>query len=163
MRRPWVLVAVGVVLVGSATILGLVLFRRYGIFELTLPELTIWSVVVGVQMAVFLALLFAQMTAPSVKPRTALVLFGLFGALCGLIAGVVFGIVGIQEEVCGPEDFDALECGWSVFGVGFGELSPWPLFGLVVALGVILGTVGGVTAAWLTRRSGVPVSAMPGA
>jgi hypothetical protein len=160
MRRTWVLVVDGVVLVGSATILGLVLFRRYGIFELTLPELTIWSVVVGVQMAVFLALLFAQMTAPSVKPRSAFFLFGLFGAVCGLIAGVVFGLVGIQEEVCGPEDFDALECGWSVFGVGFVELLPWPLFGLVVALGVILGTVGGVTAAWLRRGKHAPMTAM---
>jgi hypothetical protein len=154
------LVVVGVILVGSATILGLFLFRTEDVFEISPSDLTIWSIVVGLQMAVFLALLFAQMTAPSVKPRSAFFLFGLFGAVCGLIAGVVFGIVGIKEEVCGPEDFDALECGWSVFGVGFGELLPWPTFGVVVALGVILGTVGGVTAAWLTRGRHAPMNAM---
>lgn len=160
MRRAWILVVVGVVLVGSATILGLFLFRTEGFFEITLPDLTIWSIVVGLQIAAFLVLLFDRMTAPSVKRRTAFSLFALFGAVCGLVAGVVFGIVGIKEEVCGGGDFDALECGWSVLGVGSAQLF-WPAFGLVVALGVILGTVGGVTAAWLTRGKHAPMTVIP--
>jgi len=160
MRRSRVLVVVGVILVGSATILGLFLFRTEDVFEISPSDLTIWSIVVGLQMAVFLALLFAQMTAPSVKRRTAISLSGLFGAVCGLITGVVFGLAGIKEEVCGPEDFDALECGWSVLGVGPVQLI-WPALGLVVALGVILGTVGGVTAAWLPPGTHAPTTAMP--
>jgi hypothetical protein len=64
MRRTWVLAAAGAVLVGSATILGLILFRKNGFFELTLPELTIWSVVVGTMTAAFLGLLFVEMKAP---------------------------------------------------------------------------------------------------
>ena len=158
MRRSRVLIAVGVVLVGSATILGLFLFRTDGFFEITPSDLAIWSIVVGLQMVVFLRLLFAQMTAPSVKPRTAFVLFGLFGAVCGLIAGVVFGLVGI-EAVCGGGMQDSLGCRLSVLWVGWGQ-DPWPALGRVVGLGVILGTVGGVTAAWLRRGKHAPMNAM---
>ena len=103
-------------------------------------------------MAAFLVLLFVRMRVPSVERRDAFVLFGLFGAVCGLIAGVVCGIVGI-EEVCGGGAQDGIECSWSVLGVGSVQLMFWPTFGLVVALGVVLGTAGGVTAAWLTRGS----------
>jgi hypothetical protein len=85
------LVAFGVFLVGSATVLGLILFRRYGVFELTLPELTIWSVVVGTEIVVFLGLLYVEMRAPSVERRTRHVLFGVFGAVCGLVAGMASG------------------------------------------------------------------------
>jgi hypothetical protein len=161
MRRAWILPVAGAVLVGTATILGLILFRKYGVFELTLPELTIWSVVVGTMTVAFLGLVFVEMRAPSVRRRTRYFLFGLFGGVCGLIAGVVFGIVGIQVEVCGPGDFDALECGWSVLGVGSAQ-SFWPALGLVAAIGVAVGAVAGVTTASLTRRSGIPVTAMPG-
>jgi hypothetical protein len=161
MRRPWVLVAVGVVLVGSATILGLVLFRTYGVFEITIRDLTIWSIVVGLQIAAFLVLLFVHMMEPSVERRTAFFLFGLFGAVCGLVVGVVYGIVGI-DEVCGGGGFDGIECSWSVLGVGSVQFLFWPTFGLVVALGVILGTAGGVTAAWLTRSRQAPTTAMLG-
>lgn len=147
MRRAWILPTAGVVLVGSATVLGLILFRRHGIFELTLPELTIWLFVVGSMTVAFLGLLFVEMRAPSDKRRRRLFLFGLFGAVCGLIAGVAYGIVGI-DEVCGGDGFE-IECSWAVLGWGSVSLSAWPTFGLVVALGVILGAVGGVTAAWI--------------
>jgi hypothetical protein len=162
MRRSWVLVAVGVVLVATATILGLFRFRTDGVFEITTRDLTIWSIVVGVQMCVFLVLLRAQIKEPSVGRRAAFLLFGLFGAVCGLIAGVVFGIVGI-DEVCGGGGFDGIRCGWSVLGFGSVELLFWPTFGLVVALGVILGTAGGVTAALLTRGRRAQTTAMLGA
>ena len=129
MRRPWILATAGAVLVGSATILGLILFRRYGIFELTLPELTIWSVVVGAQMAVFLALLFAQMTAPSVKPRTTFFLFGLFGGVCGLIAGVVFGISASKKSSVAPRISTRSNAGGPYSGWGWrscpGPFSVW--------------------------------------
>jgi hypothetical protein len=80
MRRAWVLAAAGVVLVATATILGLILFRKYGNFELALPELTIWSFVVGPMTVAFLGLLFVEMKRPSVVRRTRSFLFGLFGA-----------------------------------------------------------------------------------
>jgi hypothetical protein len=97
MRRSWILAAAGAVLVGTATILGLILFRKYGIFELTLPELTIWLFVVGPMTVAFLGLLFVEMKGPSVMRRTRFFLFGLFGAMCGLIASVVYGVFGIKE------------------------------------------------------------------
>lgn len=87
MRRAWILPTAGAALVGTATILGLVLFRKNGFFELTLPELTIWLFVVGPLTAAFLGLLFVEMRAPSAKRRTRFFLFGLFGGACGLIAG----------------------------------------------------------------------------
>jgi hypothetical protein len=58
MRRAWILPTAGAVLVGTATVLGLILFRRHGVFELTLPELTLWLFVVGPMLAAFLWLLF---------------------------------------------------------------------------------------------------------
>ena len=154
MRRTWTLAVAGAVLVGSATLLGLILFRRYGVFELTLPELTLWSVVVGSMTAAFLGLLFVEMKAPSVKGRTRSFLFGLFGAVCGLIASVVFGVFGIKEAACGTG-----YCGWSVLGLLLGSF--WPALGLLAAVGVIPGVAGGVTAARLTRRSQAPMTAMP--
>lgn len=153
MRRTWVLAAAGAVLVGSATFLGLILFRKNGFFELTLPELTIWSVVVGTMTAAFLGLLLVQMKAPSVMRRTRSFLFGLFGAVCGLIAGVVYWSLG-SVEVCDPGG-----CGWSVLGLVL--RSSWRSLGLLAAIGVILGAVGGVTAAWLTRGSQTAMTAMP--
>jgi hypothetical protein len=158
MRPSWVVLAVGVVLVASATILGLLLFRTDGLFEITPSDLAIWSIVVGVQIAAFLALLFAQMTAPSVKRRSASFLFGLFGGVCGLVAGLVLGIVGI-EVVCGGEMQDSLGCRLSLLWAGWGQ-DPWPALGRVVGLAVILGMVGGVTAAWLRRGRHASVNAM---
>lgn len=154
MRRPWNLVAAGVVLVGSATFLGLFLFRKNGVFELTLPELTLWSVVVGSMTVAFLGRLFVEMRAPSLMGRARSFLFGLFGAVCGLIASAVYGVFGIKEAAC-----DTGYCGWSVLGLVVGSF--WPSLGLLTAAGVILGAVGGVTAAWLTRGSQVPMTAMP--
>jgi hypothetical protein len=136
------LAAAGAVLVGTATVLGLVLFRRSGVFELTLPELTIWSVVVGVMTIAFLGLVFVEMRSPSLKRRTRSFLFGLFGAICGLIAGVVYGALTIHE---------VYSHGWSVLGTYFGLF--WPALGLVAAIGVTVGAVAGVTMASLTRGS----------
>ena len=158
MRRAWILPTAGVVLVGTAAILGLILFRKYGIFELTLPELTTWLFVVGPMTAAFLGLLFVEMKAPSVKRRTRFFLFGLFGAICGLIASVVFGVFHIQEAAC--VDGGMAYCGWSVLGLVLRSF--WPSLGLLAAVGVILGAVGGVTTAWLTRARRTPVPAMPG-
>jgi hypothetical protein len=156
MRRTWILPAAGAVLVGTATVLGLILFRKNGVFELTLPELTLWSVVVGVMTVAFLGLVFVEMKAPSVKRRTRSFLFGLFGAVCGLIASVVYGVFGIREVACVSD----IPCGgWSVLGLVLSSF--WPALGLLAAVGVILGAVGGVTAARLTRGSQVPMTAMP--
>jgi hypothetical protein len=154
MRRAWILATAGAVLLGSATLLGLILFRKNGVFELTLPELTIWLFVVGPMTAAFLGLLFVEMKAPSVKRRTRSFLFGLFGAVCGLIASVVYGVFGIKEAAC-----DAVYCGWSVLGLVLPSF--WPSLGLLTAVGVILGAVGGVTAARLSRGSQAPMMAMP--
>lgn len=154
MRRTWIVAAAGAVLVGTATVLGLILFRKYGVFELTLPELTIWLFVVGPMTAAFLGLLFVEMRAPSVKRRTRSFLFGLFGAVCGLIASVVYGVFTLEEAVC-----DHGYCGWSVLGLVLPSF--WPSLGLLAAVGVILGAVGGVTAARFTRGSQAPMTAMP--
>ena len=155
MRRVWILPTAGAVLVGTATILGLVLFRRSGIFELTLPELTIWLFVVGPMVSAFLGLLFVEMRAPSAKRRTRFLLFGLFGSVCGLITGVILSFVGIQETPC-----DSVYCGWSVLGLVLSR-SFWPAFGWLAAIGAIVGAVGGVTAAWLTRGRRIPMTAVP--
>jgi hypothetical protein len=157
MRRAWILAAAGVVLVGTATFLGLILFRKNGIFELTLPELTLWSVVVGTMTAAFLGLLFVEMKAPSVKRRTRSFLFGLFGAVCGLIACVVYWV--FVDEVCVGGGHP--RCGWSILGLVL--RSSWRSLGLLAAIGVILGAVGGATAAWLTRGKQAGISALPGA
>ncbi len=69
MRRAWILPTAGAVLVATATVLGLILFRRHGFFEVNLPELTIWLFVVGPMMAAFLGLLFVEMRAASAKRR----------------------------------------------------------------------------------------------
>lgn len=158
MRRTWIMAAAGAVLVGSATFLGLILFRKNGFFELTLPELTLWLVVVGTMTAAFLGLLFVEMKAPSVKRRTRFFLFGLFGAVCGLIASVVYGVFSI-DEVCVGGGIDYDYCGWSVLGLVLRSF--WPSIGLLAAVGVVVGTVGGVTAARLTRGSQAPMTAMP--
>lgn len=158
MRRTWIVAAAGAVLVGSATFLGLILFRKNGFFELTLPELTLWLVVVGTMTAAFLGLLFVEMKAPSVKRRTRFFLFGLFGAVCGLIASVVYGVFSI-DEVCVGGGIDYDYCGWSVLGLVLRSF--WPSIGLLAAVGVVVGTVGGVTAARLTRGSQAPMTAMP--
>lgn len=50
-------------------------------------------------------------------------------------------------------------CGWSVLGLLLG--SSWPALGLLAAVGVILGAVGGVTAARLTRGSQAAMTAPP--
>ena len=152
MRRAWILPVAGAVLVGTATILGLILFRKYGVFELTLPELTIWSVVVGTMTVAFLGLVFVRMRAPSVRRRTRYLLFGLFGSVCGLIAGVVYGVLTIHE---------VYSLGWSVLGMYF-ALS-WTALGLVAAIGVAVGAVTSVTIASLTRRRRALMTAMPGA
>jgi hypothetical protein len=144
------LAAAGAVLVGMATILGLVLLRRSGVFELTLPEFTLWSVVVGAMTIAFLGLLYVKMRAPSVPRRTRSFLFCLFGAIWGLIAGVVYWVFP-KEEFCVGGGIDYDYCGWSFLGMV--QTSPWRSLVLLVAVGVILGAVGGVTAAWLTRGS----------
>ena len=154
MRRTWLLAAAGAVLIGSATLLGPILFRKNGVFELTLPELTIWSVVVGTMTAAFLGLLFVEMKAPSVMRRTRSFLFGLFGAVCGLIASVVYGVFGIKG---GRLRYRLLR----VVGPGTLLGSSWPALGLLAAVGVILGAVGGVTAARLTRGSQAAMTAPP--
>jgi hypothetical protein len=160
MRRPWILPVTGAVLVGTATILGLILFRIQGFFELRLPELYVWSIVVGTMTVAFLGLVFVQMTGPSVTRRTAFILFGVFGAVCGLVAGILYGVFGIREA-CVSTGIDP-ECGWSVLGFGLVRSSFWPTFGFVVAIGVTVGAATGVTIAWLTRRSCTLVAAMPG-
>jgi hypothetical protein len=73
-----------------------------------------------------------------------LFLFGLLGAVCGLIASVVYGVFRIEQTPCEP-----VPCGWSVLGLVLS--SAWLALGLLAAVGVVLGAVGGVTAAWLTR------------
>jgi hypothetical protein len=157
MRRAWILTTAGAVLVGSATLLGLILFRKNGVFELTLPELTLWSVVVGTMTVAFLGLVFVEMKAPSVNRRTRSILFGLFGAVCGLIASVVYGVFGIREAACVSD----IPCGgWSVLGLVLGSF--WPALGLLAAVGVILGAIGGATAAQLTRGSQeAPMTVVP--
>jgi hypothetical protein len=131
MRRAWILPTAGAVLVATATVLGLILFRRHGFFEVNLPELTIWFFVVGPMMAAFLGLLFVEMRAASAKRRKRFFLFGLFGAVCGLIASVVYGIFGIEETRCEP-----VSCGWSVLGLVLS--SAWLALGLLAAVGVVL-------------------------
>jgi hypothetical protein len=156
MRRTWKVAVAGVVLIGSATLLGLILFRKNGVFELTLPELTLWSVVVGTMTVAFLGLVFVEMKAPSVDRRTRSILFGLFGAVCGLIASVVYGVFGIREAACVSD----VSCGgWAVLGLVFGLF--WPALGLLAAVGVVLGAMGGVTAARFTRGSRDKMTAMP--
>jgi hypothetical protein len=153
------LAAAGAVLVGTATILGLILFRRTGIFELTLPELTLWSVIVGTMTVAFLGLVFVEMKAPSVTRRRRSFLFGLFGAICGLIAGVVGSV--FVPEVCVGGAIDLDYCGQSVLGLRLG--SPWRSIGVLAAVGVILGAVGGVIAARLTRGRQVSMTPIRGA
>ena len=114
-------------------------FIVVGILAAQLGGRTFWSMT-----AAFLGFLFVEMKAPSVMRRTRSFLFGLFGAICGLIASVVYGVFGIKEAAC-----DTGYCGWSVLGLVLGSF--WPSLGLLAAVGVILGVVGGVTAAWLTR------------
>ncbi len=158
MRRNWILAGAGAVLIGSAALLGLILFRKDGVFELALSELTLLSVVVGTVTTAFLGFVVAEMTTRSVKRRTRLFLFALIGAVCGLTASVVYGVFSI-EEVCvvGGVDPDCL--GWSALGLVLN--SSWRSLGLLAAVGVILGALAGVTAARLTRGSRAPMSAMP--
>jgi hypothetical protein len=153
------LTTAGAVLVGTATVLGLILFRKNGVFELTLPELTLWSVVVGMMTVAFLGLVFVEMKAPSVKRRTRSFLFGLFGAVCGLIASVVYGVFGIKEAACVGGGID-ISCGGRTV-LGLVVSSFWPTLGLLAAVGVVLGAVGGVTAARLTRGSQAPMTVVP--
>ena len=155
MRRPWIVVAAGVVLFGTAVLLGLILFRRFGAFELTLPELTIWSIVVGSMTVAFLGLLVVEMRAPSVTRRARSFLFGLFGGICGLVAGTVYGVFSIREVV----SCDYGDCGWSVLGLTTSSF--WPALGLLAVLGVVLGAVAGVTVARILRGSTAPVAATP--
>ena len=159
MRRTWMLAAAGAVLIATATLLGLILFRKNGVFELTLPELTLWSVVIGTMTVAFLWLVFVEMKAPSVKRRTRSFLFGLFGAVCGLVASVVYGVFGIREAACVGGGIDVTCGGWTVLGQVMGSF--WPALGLLAVVGVVLGAVGGVIAARRTRGSHAPMTAMP--
>jgi len=87
----------------------------------------------------FLGLLIAAMTRPSGTRRTPLIVLGAVG---GLLAGLVYGVVGLEEGACG----DTGSCGWVFLGRVFGY--PW----MPIALWTVLGGVFGAMLAWIAAR-----------
>lgn len=158
MRRVWILIPVGAILGGSAVFFyGMVLFQN-GLAGLTMRDRAIWLVFVGTMTGGVIGLILIRLTALSVRRRTRLILLGLLGAVCGLIPGLVYGFA--LQEVCIGGGIDYDYCGWPF--LGWVVRSPWLALGLSAAVGGILGTFGGVTAAWLTGRRRTSLTLGPG-
>jgi len=87
----------------------------------------------------YLGLLVAALTRPSGVRRTQLILRG---AIAGLLAGLVYGVVGLGES-CGSGIIDKGFCGLAFLGRLSGP--PW----IPIALWTLLGGVLGAVLAWI--------------
>jgi len=148
-RVRWITVLVGAVLFGSASFFyGLVLFQN-GLAGLTMQELAIWLVGVGVTAGAFLGFLVPWVMAATFRRWAR---FLILGTVSGLLVGVVFGFnvdeaceVGIDQGFCGSPYFGSL-------------VSPWIGVALWTVTGGIVGGVLGLAAGLLTRPRDVTPS-----
>jgi hypothetical protein len=92
-------------------------------------------VIGGTPLGGFLGLLVAAMTRPSRTRRTTLILLGAVG---GILVGLVYGVVGLEEAACGP-GFDGGFCGWVFLGRLF--LYPWMPVALWTVFGGFVGAL----------------------
>jgi glucan phosphoethanolaminetransferase (alkaline phosphatase superfamily) len=153
MRRAWLLVPVGAILTGSATFFYGMVFFQHAWPGLTMRDLAIWLVVVGSTTGALIGLVMVRLTSPSLRPRTRAFLLGLLGMVCGLIPALVYGFN--IEQSC----IDDGTCGWSF--LGWVLPSFWFALGMAAAVGAILGALGGVAAARLTRLTPIQLPSSP--
>jgi hypothetical protein len=135
--RSVIFILAGAVLLMIATFLFAMVFLD-GAMQEPAFRLVIGCTLVGG----FLGLLVAALTRPSGIRRTQLILRG---AVAGLLAGLVYGVIGLEEAAC----FDTGFCGWVFLGRLF--VPPWIPIALWAAFGGFVGAFLAWTAARLAR------------
>ena len=141
--RRWAFALVGALLFGSASFFyGLIVFQN-GLEGLTMQELAIWLIVVGLTVGALRGLVLAWVMAPSTRRWAR---FLVLGTVEGLLIGLVYGLH--VDEAC-EAGYDGGGCGWPSFGL---LLSAWLALGLWTITGGVLGGIVGVAAGVLTRR-----------
>jgi hypothetical protein len=135
--RSAIFTLVGAVLLATVTF-------AYGMVVLdgAMQEPAFRMVIGGTVVGGFLGLLVAALTRPPGTRRTPLILLGAVG---GLLAGLVYGVVGLEEAACGP-GFDHGFCGWAFLGRQF------KYFWMPIALWTVFGGVLGAVLAWIAAR-----------
>jgi RsiW-degrading membrane proteinase PrsW (M82 family) len=138
--RSAIFTLVGAILVSTAALL-------YGMVFLdgAMQEPAFFLVIGSTVLGGFLGLLIAALTRPSRTRPAQLILLGAVG---GLLAGLAYGVVAL-EEACEPGGIDPGPCGWLFLGRLFQY--PWMPIALWAVLGGVVGTFLGWTAARLPR------------
>lgn len=147
MRRSAIFTLAGAVLLMIATFSYEMVF-----LDGEMQESALRFVIGGTLIGGFLGLLVAAMTRPSGTRRTPLILLGAVG---GLLAGLVYGVIALE---C-PAGSDTGGCGWVFLGRLF--LYPWMPIALWTVFGGIVGAFLGWTAARIARggQSSLPAGA----
>jgi hypothetical protein len=135
--RSAIFTLVGAILLSTAT-------SVYGMVFLdgAVQEPAFFLVIGGTVLGGFLGLLVAALTRPSGTRPTQLILLGAVG---GLLAGLAYGVIALQEG-CEPDFIDPGPCGWVFLGGLFRR--PW----MPITLWTVLGSVLGAMFAWIAAR-----------
>lgn len=134
MRRSAIFTLVGAVLLMIATFSYSMIFMDGAMHESAFRLVVEGTVVGG-----FLGLLLAELTRPSGTRRTRLIILGAVG---GLLAGLVYGVIAL-EEGCEPGSDTGCH-GWVFLGSVFGH--PWTPIALWTVLGGSVGALLGFVA-----------------
>jgi hypothetical protein len=133
---------VGEILIAFASFLFAMTRDPDGWNGLTMRELAVRSLLAGGSVGASLGLLVAALTRPSGTRLSQLILLGAVG---GLLAGLAYGVMAL-EDACGPGFIDPGPCGWVFVGLLFRR--PW----MPIALWTVFGGVLGAMFAWIAAR-----------
>jgi hypothetical protein len=129
-------------LVGAVLLMIATLFYGYVFLDGAMQEPAFRLVIGGTVVGGFLGLLVAELTRPSGARLRRLILLGAVG---GLVAGLAYGMIGL-EEGCEPGFIDPGPCGWVFLGSLFRR--PWA----PIALWTVFGGFLGALLAWIAAR-----------
>lgn len=143
------------ILVGAVFLMAATFFYGFVFLAGAMQEPAFRLVIGGTLVGGVLGLLVAAMTRPSGTGQTQLILTGAVG---GLLAGLVYGVVGLEEAACGP-GFGHAFCGWVFLGRLF--MYPWMPIALWSVFGGVAGALLGSIAARFARggQSSLPAGA----
>jgi RsiW-degrading membrane proteinase PrsW (M82 family) len=139
--RSAIFTLAGAILVSTATLLYGMVFLD-GAMQEPAFFLVIGSTLVGG----FLGFLVTELTR---LPGTRPIQLNLLGAVGGLLAGLAYGVIAL-EEGCEPGFIDPGPCGWVFLGRFF--VRPWTPIALWTVSGGMVGAFLGWTAARVARR-----------
>jgi RsiW-degrading membrane proteinase PrsW (M82 family) len=141
--RSAIFTLVGAIVVSTAALLYGMVF-----LDAAMQEPAFFLVIGSTLAGGFLGLLVAELTRRSGARRIPLFLLGTVG---GLLAGLVYGVIGLEEGAC----FDTGSCGWVFLGRLFQY--PWMPIALWTVFGGFVGTLLGLVAGFgfLRRESAV--------